>query len=54
MDDTKTKNKFMSISNENFIRIAELYPKTMEDLKVRALERRQFFHRSYENALQSR
>ena len=54
VDDTKSKNLFMSISRENFLRIAELYPKTMEDLKVRALERRQFFQKSYESELQKR
>ena len=43
VDDTKTKNLFMSVTADNFLRIAELYPKTMEDLKMRALERRKFF-----------
>ena len=33
----------MSVTADNFLRIAELYPKTLEDLKMRALERRSFF-----------
>ena len=44
----------MSVTAANFLRIAELYPKTMEDLKIRALERRKFFQNSYEKAIQAR
>ena len=44
------KNLVMCVKAEDFLRIASLYPKTMEDLKVRGLERREFFLKTYRKA----
>ena len=46
-DPTTVRNMLMTVDAESFLRIAALYPKTEEDLKVRALERREFFLKSY-------
>ena len=39
--------KLMCVFADNFIRICNLYPKTMTHIKERGLERREFFLKKY-------
>jgi len=49
-----TSNLMMCVDADTFRRIAELYPKTMEDLKERALERREFWLAHYRKSERER
>ena len=42
-DELRVSRLFMCVKADTLLRLATLYPRTMEDLKVRALERREFF-----------